>query len=466
MVGNSKALGLVPVIFAVLAASAFLAFSPALFNDGDTGWHIATGELILSKGAIPHEDPFSFTRRGTAWTAHEWLADVAMALAYRIGGWSAVALLFAAAAAATLLLIGKTLSASLAARWALVALVLVAAILAPFALARPHLLAWPLLAGWTLLLLRARRAQEAPPLWAAASMVLWANLHASYIVGLGLAALFALEALVEEGKAVRLVRWAAFGLLSLLAALLTPHGLQGLLYPFQVSGMRILPLISEWRATTLPDDLLFVIYAVAVALLALWRWRQVGWVRLALLAGLGWMAIEHSRHQALFAIIAALSVIPRAAPPAAKADPGEEGTHRGALALLVGGLVVLILARISLPFDREDSANYPYTALRTLPPQLKAQPVLNSYSFGGPLILDGVAPFIDGRSDMYGDEFTMFHQRLMDGDMAAFQRAEQRFGLRWTILQPGTPLIARLDQHSGWSRAYADSSAVVHVKRP
>jgi hypothetical protein len=59
----------------------------------------------------------------------------------------------------------------------------------------------------------------------------------------------------------------------------------------------------------------------------------------------------------------------------------------------------------------------------------------------------------------------MLHQRLMNGDMAAFERAEQRFGLRWTILQPGTPLIARLDRHPGWRRVYADSWAVVHVRR-
>jgi hypothetical protein len=33
--------------------------------------------------------------------------------------------------------------------------------------------------------------------------------------------------------------------------------------------------------------------------------------------------------------------------------------------------------------------------------------VLNTYGFGGYLIFSGVRPFIDGRSDMYGDAFFM-----------------------------------------------------------
>src|SRR4051812_24611487 len=71
---------------------AFLLFNQALFNDGDTGWHIGAGEYILRTGTIPHADPFSYTFRGAPWTAHEWLPEILMAGAYRAGGWSAVTL--------------------------------------------------------------------------------------------------------------------------------------------------------------------------------------------------------------------------------------------------------------------------------------------------------------------------------------------------------------------------------------
>ena len=47
----------------------------SLLADGDTGWHIRTGEHILATGAFPHEDLFSFTMEGRQWFAWEWLSD-------------------------------------------------------------------------------------------------------------------------------------------------------------------------------------------------------------------------------------------------------------------------------------------------------------------------------------------------------------------------------------------------------
>ena len=47
-----------------------------LLGDGDTGWHLRTGEWILAHGRVPDHDIFSFTRSGQPWFAWEWLWDV------------------------------------------------------------------------------------------------------------------------------------------------------------------------------------------------------------------------------------------------------------------------------------------------------------------------------------------------------------------------------------------------------
>ena len=60
-------------------------------------------------------------------------------------------------------------------------------VLIPMMLARPHLLAWPLIAWWTWLMLRARERDRAPPLAAALLMVIWANLHGSFVMALAIA---------------------------------------------------------------------------------------------------------------------------------------------------------------------------------------------------------------------------------------------------------------------------------------
>ena len=75
---------------AAIAVSLFTlaAFAPQVLGDGDTWSHVATGEWIIAHGTAPHADPFSHSMLGAPWTAHEWLSEVLLALAFRLGGWS------------------------------------------------------------------------------------------------------------------------------------------------------------------------------------------------------------------------------------------------------------------------------------------------------------------------------------------------------------------------------------------
>jgi hypothetical protein len=445
-----------------LAAAIYLSFSPAIFNDGDTSWHLAAGRLILSTLSVPQTDPFSFTFHGRPWTAHEWLSEAILAAALSVGSWGAVALAVSIAVAALILIVGSEASRWLPPQRVLAVLIASFAILAPFILARPHVLAWPLLAGWTLILLRAREAGRAPSLAAALLMAVWANLHGSFVMGLLLAGFFGLEALLaSKDKRRTALAWGVFGAAALAAALATPHGLEGLLFPLTVSSMKTLPLIAEWRATSLSQDKTFLGSVAAILLLLLYRRPQVPILRLVLLAGLLYLAMAHARHQPIFAIIAALVL----AKPLGEAAPATGGgPWKQVLAASLLGLLIVSAVRLAIPLRRTDTATYPVTALRKLPSELRALPVLNSYSFGGPLILNGVRPYIDGRADLYGDAFMLGHKAMVDGDAQAFDREAGKWGFGWTILAPGEGLVAVLDRMPGWKRLYADDWAVVHVR--
>lgn len=446
---------LVAVVIAGIFA--WLIFGQSIFNDGDTSWHLASGRLIIDTRSIPHADPFSFTFAGHAWTAHEWLAEVAMALVDRLAGWPGLAILFAGAIAIALGLIARELVRHLPLRYALLGLAFLVLVLAPFMLARPHVLTWPIFVLWLLGLLSARDEHRAPRLGWAALLIAWANIHASYLIGIGIAAVFALEALIEEkDKRAVMTGWLPFGFASLLFATVTPHGIQGFLYPLQVSGMKSLPLIQEWRSSNFSDDLAFFVALVAIAGLAIMKYRRLSLVRLLLLAGLAAMAVLHSRHQPLFVMTAALLL-------ARTMNPSDLPPKL--MIPLVIGLAAVSLVRLSMPLERGDSATYPASAIAHLPAELRSQPVFNSYSFGGPLILDGIRPYIDGRADMYGDEFTADQHAIVMGDKGRWNIAVGRFGIRWTILQPGSPLIALLDSDPEWRRIYADRWAVVHQRR-
>src|SRR5436190_9523696 len=74
------------VVFAVtLLHVLFLsAGGTSLFRDSDVGWHVRNGEAILSTGAVPSVDSFSYTRGGEKWLAWEWLSDVMLGGAHQI----------------------------------------------------------------------------------------------------------------------------------------------------------------------------------------------------------------------------------------------------------------------------------------------------------------------------------------------------------------------------------------------
>ena len=464
------------VLLASFTALTFMVVISTALSDGDTGWHLATGAWIVSHGAVPHSDPFSFTAAGRPWIAHEWLSELAMYGAFRAGGWSGLMLLFGLALAALYAQVALHLR-----RWqtpgaASIVLIYMSIGLMPSLLARPHMLALPILAGWLIALMRAREQDRAPSLWLAALMLVWANAHGSFVFGLALAAVFALEALIEAAPARRLdvvIRWGAFGLLSLLAGLATPGGLEGLLYPFYVSRLALLPLISEWHPANFGGVSGFEVVLLSTLFFLLYRPTRIPLVRLLLLLGVLHLALEHMRQQIVLMVVGAL-VLAEPIGRAWHADGLPRAVFfaafwrdRRVLApILAVGLAMfasVVGYRLLTPFERPDSYGVPIAAVDHVPQALRHQPVFNEYSFGGLLIFHSIRAYIDGRSDMYGDAFTQNYSKVVNGDVARWHAAETKWKFGWTLLRPDNPLVAILDKEAGWRRIYADKWAVIHV---
>ena len=66
-------------IWPALLLFVMLPGSSVLLSDGDTGWHIRTGEWIWQHKAVPTTDLFSFTKPHAAWFAWEWGWDLLFA---------------------------------------------------------------------------------------------------------------------------------------------------------------------------------------------------------------------------------------------------------------------------------------------------------------------------------------------------------------------------------------------------
>jgi hypothetical protein len=200
---------------------------------------------------------------------------------------------------------------------------------------------------------------------------------------------------------------------------------------------------------------------------AFWLGMRMSAVRALILIGLVHMSLQHVRQEAMLGALAPLILaepLGRALGRSAGAQPIRWRMPLPQAALGGALIAAVLVGRVSLQVQRVDGPTAPVTALVHVPPQLRAQPVLNDYDFGGYLIFAGIRPYIDGRADMYGDDFVNEYLAIAGGAEPDVDDTFKHYNITWTILGPKEPLVAVLDHRPGWRRLYADDFAVVQVR--
>ncbi|HPM41006.1 MAG TPA: hypothetical protein PLY45_01045, partial [bacterium] len=241
--------------FASLVAIALLFFLHPV-GTSDLFWQMKAGELILETGSVPRVDVFSFTAAGRPWHDHEWLANIIYYGTWRAGGFGLLSVLSFAT--------GLCLVASVyAGARALSGSKPIAVILAFFVCAasaqrlqqfRPELFAF-LFFSLILWIIFSTSRSRLRRLWLVVPMhILWANLHASAIIGPPLLFLagstIILQATRRGGEAP--ISWRALLLLaaaSAAALALNPYGPGIYTFPFEHMGQGFsLAVTSDWAS--------------------------------------------------------------------------------------------------------------------------------------------------------------------------------------------------------------------------
>jgi hypothetical protein len=452
----------------------------ALLGDPDSHWHIAVGNWILAHGTVPTVDSFSFTFAGQPWIAKEWLSQVLLALAYDGGGWAGVTVLSAAAIAVTFALLMRLLLRDLkpmpAAFFTGAALVMSL----PHLWARPHVLAFPLILLWVAGLVRAVEERRAPQPLLLLAMVLWANMHGGFTLGLVLCGVFALEAVLGARDAAErkslFVAWAKFGVAALLAACLTPYGPESILVTLRIFGLgEALGAIAEWRSPDFQKQPMQELVLLIALYLALSRGLKLPFIRLLIVIGLVHLFLRYARNAELLATLAPLAIAPLLARRWPSLRPDHQAAGRlaalarpaGSAALAAGlGLAGLFGgALIGLGGIAPPATLAPAAALEHARTAGLKGRVLNHYNYGGYLIGAGIPTFIDGRGELYGGDFIKRYAdaiNLRDGE--PFESLLDRYRIDWTLLprdQPANQLLARLP---GWRQDFGDEVATIFVR--
>ncbi len=446
---------------------ALVLFLPPILNDGDTSWQISSGGWILDHRAIPATDPFSFTAGNRHWFVHEWLAETLMALAFRTGQMQGIMVLAAATTGLTAAVLLCHLRRFLSGIYAFTFLVVALCNAAPSMLARPHLIAWPCLVLWCGGLVTARANRTTPSFALLPVMVLWVNLHGSFILGLLLACAFMIEALLDPGARHHrvFVSWAKFIIAASSVALINPDFVAGILFPIHLIGMKSLAWIGEWQPTDFSRFQPLEIIILGGLALGFTGKVALPPIRLLMFLGLIYGALSHARNEQLLGIVGALIL---AEPVGASLARGRAEALGVAWQWLSAGAALIAVAalavRISLPLSPEQTGVAFAATLDAVPPSLRAQPVLNEYGLGGKLIFNGVRPFIDSRADLYGDTFLTRYYRIASPDLAELKRALSEYHIAWTIFPSDHPIVPVMDEMPGWRRLVDMDGIVIHAR--
>lgn len=486
---------LLPVIFLFT----FLPGARHLLGDGDTGWHIRTGDWILANGRVPDKDVFSFTRPGQPWFAWEWLWDAAFAWLHQHGGMAAVvlaSLLVICLTSALLYRLAVRKSGNILIAFGVTLLAAAGSII--HWLARPHLFTLLFVVIFYHILERVQDGNTRLLAVLPLLTILWANLHAGWLAGIMMIGAYAagelLFWLVEPHRAalVRSARYMLCALGCFLASFLNPYFYQLHLHIYKYFRESFhFEKIAEFQSLNFHSiaapyfECMLFLGAIAI----LWSVSHRKFAYLFLLLGWAHLSLIAARNIPIFLIVAA--------PPAAaaiqellarvagarvsawnrKAAAGLEDCAAeygvldriGRLHIASAAVIVLVAAVLYAPAPPEkfraeyDPERYPTKAVEALRGAEFSKRIFTDDEWGDYLIYrlyPTSQVFVDGRSDFYGQSFEEKYLNLMNLKYD-WESTLNRYHVETVLLSVNAPLASTLKESRKWRPVYDNGVAIV-----
>ncbi len=476
-------------LFVALLFLALLILTMRPIADPDFWWHLRTGELIADTHAVPRSDPFSFTVAGKPWIAHEWLSELLMYFLYRLGGFGLLIIAFAAVITIAFLLTYLRCPSSSRPYVAGFSLLLGALATAPTWGVRPQMISLILTALFPLLLDRFLQTKKILILVALPIVTLvWVNLHAGFALGLAVIVIYilgevyvTLKGIIEKTVEPELAAFkSTFWLLGCLAVcgvlvIVNPNGIQMYIYPFEtLVSPSMQQFIQEWASPDFHQAEWQPLAGLIIALLGagLFSRKRISLTDILLVLLFGYATLRSMRNVTLFAVVA-IPVLADEVASFLPAVPRVQVKNRGfnwiAPALLVATFFAAGLRFVSViqQQSKTEQEVFPKSAVDWIVKNHPQGNIYNTYAWGGYLIWrlypdDPV--YIDGRADVYGDQFIYAYVNLYRGQ-GDWRAPFSTQGVRLVLIEPGSGLADRLRQSPEWQIAYQDKLSIIFTPR-
>lgn len=491
---------LTDIAFLFPIAALFIALGGyrTLLADCDTGWHIRTGDWILLHGRVPHTDLFSFTMPNAPWFAWEWGWDVLASMIHThwaLAGIVLVNLVILGAVGALLYRLVRTHAPNDLSALLLSAIALCGSSL--HWLARPHLLSWLFLLAFLHLIERAEQGRTKALWWCPILTLLWVNLHGSFFIGISLLVAYGagniVRAILPDSDLIKLSdarNYLLCAAVCLGASLVNPYGWRLHEHVFQyLSDAKQLDMISEYASTSFHSPLalcfeIFLALGFCAALQNVARMRFAPAIVVLLWAHL---ALKSARNIPIFLFIASPVI-------AGFLKEGLRRAQNNASALWIRRVIsafqrfgsdfqymerverlplipiaaALVLASGLGLFSRNphitdfDPRDFPVGAAAAIA-HYPAARVFTFDQWGDYLIYKTFPKsrvFVDGRSDLYGSEFTSYWTDAISARYT-WKKELSRFSINTVLLRTTDALASVLKLSSEWKPVFDDGVAIV-----
>ncbi len=455
-------------VLAAVALPVTLAFGA--MSSVDLAYAVRAGHVMLESGGVLRVDPFTFTAHCAPWVNQQWGGELLLAGAFDALGWLGLALargvLVGALAGFLYAACRHTGAVSRAAAWA--TLVACLAMLGGLQL-RAQLLGLVLFAA-LLWILEGREIHPQRLWWAVPVLLVWANVHGSFPLGVFLLFVTWLEDRRRAGGR------SALGVLVLasLATFVTPFGARVWTYVVELStDPTIREVVREWRPPsvgTYTGAAFFV--SVGLAIVVLWRNRReptwTRWVQLVVFLAL---AATSSRAVHWWVIVLAVTL---SGLPWASRRPAVDVRNRANTVIGVAVAVVPLVTLVRwLPYEGDRPppglvAHAPSRLAAELRSVLEpGEPFANPQAWGSwfELELPGHPVSVDSRFEVLPDDVVRASLDLAEA-APGWERRLDALGVRVLVVDRSTeePLVAALTSAEGWTKVYADADGLIYVR--
>ncbi len=466
--------------------------------DTDTWWHLRSGQVFMDEGSILTKDIFSHTRIDEEWVNHSWGSQIVLYGAYKLTGGDGdptdtgtigLALFTALLATGGMAIIYRMCAGNVYSR--MFVLVIGAATAAAFWSPRPQMFSF-VLSTLTLYIIYLYKYKAVNRIWfIPILMIVWVNLHAGFAIGF----IFLFGFMIGEaiGKLMapqdeHTLTWQQLRnlgiatLIGIVALSINPFGPQMIIYPFRTAGIQVLNLfIQEWRSPDFknPQTWPYLILLGTIIVMGSRTRQQMAWSDLTLVAGTAALALWSSRNLAVFAVVAT-PVLSRQIDawltehewqiaPAQDITPGMARLNWLFLGIVVLGALAKIGTTLAPENVKETHTDFlPVEAVTYLQEHQPPGPIFNDYNWGGYFIfvLPEYQVFVDGRTDLYGDDFLKSYIRAILG-AEEWREPLDDYDINLVVVQNESALATLLRENpTTWSLTHEDEMAIIFERQP